>query len=50
METASKTGRGMTFDDPKELSSRPERSVVEGPAVSLPVLTHPLKLVPFMMW
>src|SRR5580658_5402579 len=26
-----------------ELSSRPERSVVEGPAVSFPVLTHPLK-------
>jgi hypothetical protein len=26
-----------------ELSSRPKRSVLEGPAVSLPVLTHPLK-------
>src|ERR1700753_627118 len=26
-----------------ELSSRPERSVVEGPAVSFAALTHPLK-------
>jgi hypothetical protein len=35
-----KTVRRMAVDGPTELSSRPKRSVVEGPAVSLPVLTH----------
>jgi hypothetical protein len=32
----------MALNGPTELSSRPERSVVEGPAVSLPVLTQTL--------
>ena len=41
-EMAPKAVRRMA-NGPTELSSRPERSVVEGPAVSLPVLTHPLK-------
>jgi hypothetical protein len=31
--------RGMAAYGPTELSSRPERSAVEGPVVSLPVLT-----------
>jgi hypothetical protein len=38
----------MAVNGPTELSSRPERSAVEGPAVSLPVLTQilePLKYV-----
>jgi hypothetical protein len=33
----------MAVNGPTELSSRPERSAVEGPAVSLPVLTQILK-------
>jgi hypothetical protein len=35
--------RRMAANDPTELSSRPERSAVEGPAVSLPVLTRTIK-------
>jgi hypothetical protein len=38
-ETASKAVGRRVVNGPTELSSRPERSVVEGPAVSLPVLT-----------
>jgi hypothetical protein len=39
---ASKAVKRMAVDGPTELSSRPERSAVEGPAVSLPVLTQTL--------
>jgi hypothetical protein len=42
-ENAKKTARGRILNRPTELSSRPKRSEVEGPAVSLPVLTHPLR-------
>jgi hypothetical protein len=39
--------RGKPYFLANELSSRPERSVVEGPAVAFsPVLTHTLKPVP----
>jgi hypothetical protein len=37
---ASKAVTGMAVGGATELSSRPERSVVEGPAVSLSVLTQ----------
>jgi hypothetical protein len=37
------TVRQMPVNGPTELSSRPERSAVEGPAVSLPVLTQSLE-------
>jgi hypothetical protein len=43
-----KTARGMDLNSPTELSSRPERSEAEGPAVSLPVLTHSLKPRPLL--
>src|SRR5271170_2213032 len=35
-----KAVRRMAVNGPTELSSRPERSAVEGPAVSLPILTQ----------
>src|ERR1700761_6170296 len=38
-----KTVRRMAANGPTELSSRPKRSAVEGPAVSLPGLTQTLK-------
>jgi hypothetical protein len=41
-EMAPKAVRRMATNVATELSSRPERSAVEGPAVSLPVLTQTL--------
>src|ERR1700749_4536282 len=40
-ETASKAVGWRVVNGPTQLSSRPERSVGEGPAVPLPVLTQP---------
>jgi|SRR5580658_7148298 hypothetical protein len=37
---ATEAVRRTAVSGPTELSSRPERSVVEGPAVSIPVLTQ----------
>src|ERR1700733_10418191 len=44
-QMAPRAVRRTAVNGPTELSSRPERSAVEGPAVSLPVLTQTCKLL-----